>query len=459
MDEGSVGRGPDPGTEPGPAPASGESPTPRTGTRLVLAAGVLFGLVHLAYTAAVRPGAVALDFEVYYFAAETVLAGGPLYGVSPVGVDYLVYAYPPLTVLAFLPFTLLPPFVAYLAFTALNLAAGLLAARLLLAYLDRYGRGLDRVDRALVYAFCTLSVHAMPSTVFGQVNLPLALAFVAGFSWLDRAAGTDTDTGIGSDGPDPDAPDGSGGGNDGGRWASRAGVAFGLAAFVKAFPALAGVWLLRRRAWRAVAAAVATGVVGVGLGLLAFGPDTTLAYVTEALLPRAGDDAFAGGLDPGAAYVTVRRPLSVLFPGWGSLALTAGAFAVVAPVVGGLYVRLDAGTPLGRLVGAYATVAGTLVLLPSFPVYGVLLYFPVVPLLYVLEGRAYVAFLAGALLWNLSVRFDDVRTVLAALGADGVAGSLRPAFALVTPSLVGLAVMFLACWLALGRAGTTGDVA
>ena len=275
------------------------------GARLALLSGVLFGLAYLAYTFTTAADEVALDFEVYYFAARTVLEGGPLYGVSPVGVDYLVYAYPPLTVLAFLPFTLLPPFPAYLVFTGLTLGAGLLVARLLLDYLDRHGRSLSRVDRTLVYAFCTLLVHAMPSNVFGQVNLPLALALAAGFDWLDRAASV------------------SGGHDDHERLERLAGVAFGLAAFVKVFPALVGVWLLRRRAWQAVGAAVVTGVTGIGLGLLAFGPETTLAYVTEAVLPRASDDAFAGGLDPGAAYVTVRRPLSVLFPGLESIALAA----------------------------------------------------------------------------------------------------------------------------------------
>lgn len=412
---------------PGTGPRSNRDP--RTGARVALLVGVLFGLAYLAYTFTTTAEEVALDFEVYYFAAETVLDGGPLYGVSPVGVDYLVYAYPPLTVLAFLPFTLFSPSVAYALFTALNLAAGLLAARLLLAFLARHGRHLDRADRTLVYAFVVLSVHAMPSTVFGQVNLPLVLAFVAGFDWLDRAA----------DG-DPVAR---------GRLESRAGVAFGLAAFVKAFPALVGVWLIRRRAWRAVVAAVATGVAGLALGLLLFGPDTSLAYLTEALLPRAGDEAFAGGLDPGASYVTVRRPLSVLFPGLGSLALTVAAFVAVAPVVGAFYARLDAGTVEGRLVGAYATVAGMLVFLPSFPVYQVLLYFPVVPLLFVLGGRAYRVFVTGVLFWNLSVRFDDVRAVLDPLGAEWL-GALRPLFALATPSLVGLGMMFVGCWLALG---------
>lgn len=421
---------------PGTGPREGHAP--RTGARFVLVVGVLFGLAYLAYTFTTAADEVALDFEVYYFAAEAVLDGGPLYGVSPVGVDYLVYAYPPLTVLAFLPFTLLPPTAAYLVFTALNLAAGLLAAHVLLAFLGRHGRRLDRVDRSLVYAFCTLSVHAMPSTVFGQVNLSLALAFVAGFDWLDRAV----------DG-DPVARK---------RMERRAGVAFGLAAFVKAFPALAGVWLLRRRAWRAVAAAVGTGAAGLVLGLLVFGPDTSLAYVTEALLPRAGDGAFAGGLDPGASYVTVRRPLSVLFPGLGSLGLTVAALLVVAPIVGAFYARLDAATVVGRLVGAYATVAGTLAFLPSFPVYQVLLYFPVVPLLFVLDGRAYRVVVAGALLWNLSVRFDDVRAVLGALGAEGAASTLRPLFALATPSLVGLGLLFAGCWLALedGRRSSGG---
>ena len=417
----------EPPTSEGPREVSDARP----GARLVLLVGVLFGLGYLAYTFTTPADEVALDFEVYYFAAEAVLDGRPLYGVSPVGVDYLVYAYPPLTVLAFLPLTLLPPLVAYLPFTALNLLAGLLAARFLLAFLARHGRRLGRVDRALVYAFVVLSVHAMPSTVYGQVNLPLALAFVAGFDWLDRAAST-------------------GSADDRDRWEARAGAALGLAAFVKVFPALVGVWLLRRRAWRAVTAAVVTGIAGLVLGLLAFGPETSLAYATEALLPRAGDDAFTGGLDPGASYVSVRRPLSVLFPGAGSLALTAAAFGLVAPVVGALYARLDAETLVGRLVGAYATVAGMLAFLPSFPVYQVLLYFPVVPLLFVLEGRAYRLFVVGALLWNLSIRIDDLRAVVDPIGAGGIAATLQPVFALVTPSLVGIGVMFAGCWLAAG---------
>jgi hypothetical protein len=169
--------------------------------------------------------------------------------------------------------------------------------------------------------------------------------------------------------------------------------------------------------------------------------------VETAVLPRAAPSAFAapGGLPPEESYVTVRRPLSVL--GLSGAGLTAGAALLVGPPVAYLYARLDTATVKGRLVGAYATLGGLLAFLPSFPIYLLFLAYPLVPMVYRFEGRARRWAVGGGLLLALSLRLDDLRVVLAPLGGTGDAllVTLTPLFTLVTPPLLGLAALFVAC--------------
>lgn len=271
----------------------------------------------------------------YHGAAEAFLAGEPLYAQSPVGVDWLVYLYPPFSVLAFAPFAFLPLDVAYAVFTAVSLAGGLVLARLLVGVVERHGAALERVDHALVAGFVTLGIHTAPTLVFGQVNLLLALAVAVAF--VSLAAGDEL----------------------------RSGTALGLAAFVKVVPAGFGLWYLRRRSWRALGAAIATGG-GLLVAGLALGPELTVAYLTEALLPRTSRAAFEGGLGPNAAYLTVRRPLSLLFPE-SSLARSLGAITLTAPFVAIGLRRVD--TPRRRLVGLFVLLAGVLLALPTYPIY------------------------------------------------------------------------------------------
>ncbi|MFC7227462.1 hypothetical protein N0B31_08610 [Salinirubellus salinus] len=154
-----------------------------------------------------------------------------------------------------------------------------------------------------------------------------------------------------------------------------------------------------------------------------------------------------GGLPPEASYVTVRRPLSVL--GLTGTALTAGAALVVGPPVAALYTRTDVATVRGRLVGVYATLGGLLAFLPSFPVYLLFLAYPLVPMVYHFEGRARGWAVAGGLLLACSLRLDDLRVLLAPLGGfgDSVLAVLAPVFTFVTPPLLGLSALFVACWL------------
>lgn len=363
-------------------PATDETAPSRTPAQVVLAVGLLFGLTYLARAALFRQGAVALNFQVYHGAAEAFLAGEPLYGRSPVGVDWLVYLYPPLSVFVFVPFALLPLDVAYAVFTAISLAGGLALARLLIGIVERHGVELERVDHVLVAGFVTLGIHTAPTLVFGQVNLLLALAVAGAF--VAVAAGDEM----------------------------RSGAALGLAAFVKVFPVGFGLWYLRRRSWRALGAAVATGG-GLLVAGLALGPELTATYLTEALLPRTSRAAFEGGLGPNAAYLTVRRPLSLLFPE-SSLARSLGAVAVMAPVVAVGLRRVD--TPKRRLVGLFVLLAGVLLALPTYPIYYIVLGFPLVPLLYLFDGPGRRFFLAGAGLGLFTVHLGDVQRAVAALG-------------------------------------------
>jgi hypothetical protein len=363
-----------------------------------------------------QQGAVALNFQVYHAAAETFLAGGPLYGQSPVGMGWLVYLYPPLSVLAFVPFALLPLGAAYALFTALSLVGGLALSWLLVGVVERHGVALARLDRVLVAGFVTLGIHTAPTLVFGQVNLLLALAVAVAFVSLRE-------------------------GDE-----RRSGVALGLAAFVKVFPAGFGLWYLRQRSWRALAGSVATGG-GLLVAGLALGPDLTAAYLTEALLPRTSRAAFDGGLDPNAAYLTVRRPLSLVFP-QSSVARSLGALALMAPVVALGLRRVD--TPNRRLVGLFVLLAGVLLALPTYPIYYPVLYVALVPLLYLFMGPGRRLFHAGAALGLVTLHLGDLQRVVAAVGTppwlhDTVLALLAPVFTLGSPGLYALGLCLAGC--------------
>lgn len=392
----------------------------RAGPRAVLATGTLFGLCYLAFVLAARPGLLGIDFEVYYVAAEAALAGENFYAVAPERVPGFTYVYPPLSILLFYPYALFDSWVpGYLVHTLGTVLAGLATAWLLVRYVERAGDRLPWPDRLLIAGFVVASIHSMPSLVFGQVNHHLALALTAGFLALDRGR------------------------------ERVAGAAFAAAAFVKVFPAAVGVWLLRRRAWRAIAVAVATGLGLFALGLVTFGPELTDLYVHAALFDRLGQGSFAGGLPASATYLTLRRPLSVLFPQGPSLLWAGGAIALLGPPLAYLYREVDG--RLDRLVAIQGTLIAILLVFPSYPVYAVILYFPLVPLLYLLPaGRAQWLVVVGALLTNLSVRIDDVAQVLriSPLGPDlagAVVDALEPGLTVATPPLLGLLLVLVGC--------------
>ena len=400
--------------------AAGTSPRHR-GPRAVLAVGVLLGLGYLAFVLAARPHQLGVDYVVYHTAAAAFLDGQVFYGLTPEGLpEYFRYVYPPVTILVFAPLALLGGWeVGFIVHTLLTVVAGVGTAWLTVDYLDGAGVALARLDRLLIGGYAVASVHAMPSLVFGQINHHLALAVAVGFLALARQR------------------------------EALGGAALGMAAFWKLVPAALGVWLLARRRVRAVAAATATGLGLLLAGVLAFGPDTTRAYVETAVLPRAADDTFAGGLPATETYLTLRRPISNLLPGVDPSLYGPLAALVCLPVLAVLYRDVDGRLPW--LYGVFGTVAVVLLVFPSFPVYAVLLTFPLVALLYLFPaGRPRRLFLAGALVSNVSVRYDEVLDALTILDPPAAVDAftrtvLEPLFTLATPPLVGIGLMLGAC--------------
>ncbi len=401
-------------------------PRPRRSTRLVLALGIAAGLATLVALPLTRPDQVGLATRVYTRAAEAVLAGEPFYEVAPAGLAGYHFVYPPVVILAVLPYGLLGD--ATLAFalqTAVTLVAGLGLTRLLLDALERAGLVPTRQDRLLVGGFVLLSVHTAPTLVNGQVNLVLGLLVAVGLVAAER-----------------------------GRQVAG-GAALALAATVKLFPATLGVYLLRERRLRAVAAALATGLGLLALGVVALGPEATETYLTDVLPAEAKTGALAA--DPLAHdYLTVRRQLAAV--GIPAGLIPAGGLAVVAPLVAVTFRRLE--TRADRLVATLATLVGTLLVLPLEGLYVPLVYYPLVPLLYLLPaGRSRRLLLAGTVLTMVNLTPAGVRAVVdsGVLGpAVGTAVETvsMPLFRVILPATVGLWLLLAAAvhWQVRGRA-------
>lgn len=381
----------------------------------MLGLGIALGVGTLVALPGTRPEQLGLAARVYTVAAEAAVAGEAFYGVAPAGLPGYRFVYPPVVMLAGLPAGVLgSAALTFVALTALSLAAGLGLAWLLVGEIERAGTDLAGRDRWLIAGFCCLSSYAAPTLVNGQLNLLLGLGVAAGILAAERGR------------------------------ASVGGAVLAVPATVKLFPATVGLYLLRRRRLRAVGAAIGTGVGLAVLGLLAFGPDVSVTYLTSVLPSEAQSGALAAEpLDHG--FLTVRRQLAAVLPvppAW----LAALAVAVIAPLVALAYRRLEG--RLDRWFALLATLVGTLLVLPLEGLYFPLLVFPLVPLLYLTPpGRTRNLLLAGTVLTLLSIT-PATLDLLAASGlpaAEALVALAEPVFRVILPATVGM-------WLWLGAA-------
>lgn len=382
----------------------------RTLPRIVLAVYGLLGLVTLGWMAAERGHMVMVNYLPYHRAAEAVLAGENLYTVTHPDAPAYHFVYPPVTAIGWLPFTLAPPVVGFGVQTVISVAFGLAIAVVSWRLVEAGGVELTALDRTLLAWAAVASSVSIPTLVYGNVNIVLAGLLALGVWYHHQGRPV------------------------------AAGVAFGLPGLVKAFPAAFGLWLLRMGRGRAVLAWMATGAGGLLAGVAVFGLDPTLTWVDEVLLPRTEPELFVGGLPDHAGYVSLRQPLALAI-GHDGLLGTVLAIVLVAPVVVLLVSRASDVT--GRLLALLGIIGGTLLVLPTYYVYLVLLLPAMLPLAYLLRDRvASRLFLAGMVL--VAVTLTPATAAPLAEVAPVVASWLETAMLIARPPLVGVVLVLAA---------------
>jgi len=220
------------------------------------------------------------------------------------------FSYPPLAVLAFVPFSLLDWRQAVAAWVATSVVL-VVAAFVWIARAARLG-----VAAALTLAAIFLALEPLENSMgLGQIN-QLVLALLALFVWA-LASGR----------------------------AALAGVALGAATALRFHPALFVAWLAWRRKWVAAGVAASVALAGTALGAVTVGWSATVEYFTR-VAPHYG-------------YATVPAQL-------GNLSLTGWLVASGHGLLAG--VPIGAWRGLGLVVSIAVLAALVLVLRPSGPI-------------------------------------------------------------------------------------------
>lgn len=361
---------------------------------------------------------LAWDFLAYYRGAEAAAAGEAFVGLEPDrgGGEYV---YPPIVVLGFVPYLLAGDWaVAFVLHAIVNVVLLAVLAACCLRELDRIGRPVTGVDRALIVAFGIASLYPLVSIGLGQVDPLVALLIAVTFITLEQ-------------------------GRD-----SIAGVALAGAAIIKLFPAAFGLWFIFRRRWRSIVAATAAGVGGIAASLVLFGWTTNRAYLEFILVDRSRLDAFAEGVSPDFFSITLVRPVAALLPPVPSFTYLLVTVASVGPVL--WYVYRRTATRTDRHVAYLATIVGILIALPSTNLNHLLLmYFPLVVLVYTLDaGRPRRWLLVGVAIILVPVQPDIIQTTMqAAVGGalDPVYPRIDAALGVASVALIGAVIILAAC--------------
>ncbi len=394
-----------------------------TAERTALLFGVLTGILGVALAINEFAKSPELDFQAYYFAGRAVVRGEPFVGWAITEGTFLTgkaYVYSPVTAPVFSFYTVFPGWEsAYVLNVVLLSVVFLLIGRLCLTFVASHGRSLARVDRWLIVGFCLFSGHTVLGIYRGNIDPLILLLIAAGLLAVERGDEV------------------------------QGGVLWAVAALFKLFPAFLGIWLLYRRASRAVVAAVVTGVGFTLLGVAAFGVDAHVQFFEFILYERSREGSFQGGLDPTITWITLRRPLSQVLALSGNQ-LFVVVTAMMAPFVYLLY--REAETALDRTVAFFGTMLVLLItIVPSTLNYVVYLYFPLVPLLYLTDDRrTQRLFVAGLVLVSIPLYPQHVELIVNAVplsaGVEAATmDAVRAVMSYVSIPLVGFLVLLSGC--------------
>lgn len=204
------------------------------------------------------------DFTQDYMAARALLAGHSIYDLFPaqdlaaqgLRAEALANYHPPFNALLFLPLALLPYQAAAVLWTLLLLLLYLLIGAIVVREL---GIAVPAHVAPLAIGLSLLWYPFQFNIILGQLSLPLAACVVGAWALLDR------------------------------RRDGLAGALIGLAALIKLFPALLLLYLLLRRRWRALGAALLTIAAGMVITVAVVGLGDTLRYQNEIVALNVAD--------------------------------------------------------------------------------------------------------------------------------------------------------------------------
>lgn len=187
----------------------------------------------------IRLGNYALDLDIYRLGVQTWLSGGNMYGTlaPPMNGPVLPFIYPVFAAITMIPLAVVPYWVALMAVFGLSVVALTVVIFLTARVAWPAGGRPGAVSATMLALPAALLIEPVAQTLaFGQVNLLLMVMVV-----VDCLAPRT-------------------------RWPR--GLMIGLAAAIKLTPGGFVLFLLLRRDYRAVAVAVATGIVATGIGFV-----------------------------------------------------------------------------------------------------------------------------------------------------------------------------------------------
>lgn len=381
--------------------------------RICLLVPALLGiLVPVYYFGMAETSHLGWDFHAYYAAGRAVLGGEQFVGIHS-GIPGVRFVYPPISVLFFLPQALVGDlWPAFLLQTAVSVLATAGLARVTINTIESRQQQLERTDQILIYAFYLGSAPVLAVLGLGQVDMLIALGLALAFLAIE---------------------DGS---------QEVGGILIGLVSLIKVFPALVGLYLLWRRAWRTLGAALLTGLTGLVLGGVLFGVSSYHRYFTV-LAARSRLSSFAGSVSPNFFALSLLRPLSQLLPDVSPYLYVPIALSILALPVGLVMIGTRTWTDKVRVY--LISLAAILMVSPaSNSLYVVYLYFPLLLALYSDMNRAEITLLGlSSVLISLPILPTHVGAFLALIGApSSVAGPvmqpLRNGLTIASIPLIGL---------------------